>query len=213
MLRPTRSLALAVSAAAALLGCAPRAGSLGGAPAPARLPRAQLPPEPQRVDFRWEYRDGNLLARGDGVARIAPPDSVRLDFFVDGGLGGGSALLIGDDFYSPNGDAVRKFLPPPPLLWASLGRLAVQPARDTTARIDGRTLRVDIGSDPTWRATFDGDRLARLERIQGGRMLEWVSRDSAGAVRYEHSLSQRTLSLTVTRTQRAPEFDAAIWNH
>jgi hypothetical protein len=213
MPRPIRSLFLASAAAIALFGCAPRAGSLGGAPAPARLPRAQLPPGPQRVDFRWEYRDGDLLARGDGVARIAPPDSVRMDFFIDGGLGGGYAVLIGNDFYSPADDAARRFLPPAPLLWATLGRLAVQPARDTTARIDGGTLRADIGSNPTWRATFDGERLARLERIEGGRVLEWVKRDSTGAVRYAHNLTQRSLNLTVTRTQRAPEFDAAIWNH
>lgn len=213
MLLSIRLSMLALAVAGAAVACAPRARSLGGAPVPARLPRAQLPSEPQRLDFRWEYRDGDLLARGDGVARIAPPDSVRMDFFVDGGLGGGYALLIGDQVYAPGGDAVRRFLPPPPLLWASLGRLAVPPARDTTARVDGDVLRADIGSDPTWRVTFAGDRVARLERLDGGRVLEWVNRDSAGAVRYQHTLTRRSLSLNVTRTQRASEFDAAIWNH
>jgi len=47
------------------------------------------------VVFQWELVDGEITARGDGVARIASPDSVRLDFFLGGGMGGGAAVLIG----------------------------------------------------------------------------------------------------------------------
>ena len=59
--------------------------------------------------------------RGEGVARIAPPDSARLDFFVNG-EGTGHALLIGDQIRLQSGQgAMRDFLPPAPLLWAALG--------------------------------------------------------------------------------------------
>lgn len=207
---PSLPLVAAVALAAAASACAPRARPLAGAPAPARLPAAQLAPGRQRIDFRWEYRDGDLLARGEGVARVSAPDSVRLDLFLDGGLGGGYAIVIGDQIYTPAGDQARRVLPPAPLLWATLGRLAVPAAPDTTARVDGGVLRADIGRDPTWRATFDSTQLTRLERIESGRLQEWASRDGK-RVRYENPLAQRTLTLDITRTQGAGEFDAAIW--
>jgi hypothetical protein len=194
------------------LGCGPRAQALRGAPAPAVLPRGELPPGHQRYDFRWEYQDGDVVARGEGVARVAPPDSVRLDFFLDGGLGGGFAVVLGPDMFAPGGEQVRRFLPPASFLWASLGRLAVPAGRDTVARVDGATLRADIGRDPTWRVTFDGARLSRLERIDDGRIAEWVSRDSAG-VRYMHTTARRQLTLTRLRSQPTGDFDATIWNH
>ena len=193
-------------------GCAPRARPLVGVPAPAVLPRTELPPGRQRYDFRWEYEDGDLVARGEGVARVAAPDSVRLDFFLDGGMGGGYAILLGGDLFAPGGDQVRRYLPPAPLLWASLGRLAVPSARDTVARVDAGVLRADIGRAPTWRASFEGPRLTRLERIDDGRIAEWVARDS-DRVRYLNAASRRTLTLTKLRAQPAAEFDATIWAH
>lgn len=207
----SRSLLGLLALAAGAASCAPRARPLAGAPAPARLPSTELPAGRQRIDFRWEYRDGDLLARGEGVARLSAPDSVRLDLFLDGGLGGGYAIVIGNEIFTPAGDQARRMLPPAPLLWASLGRLAVPPASDTTARVDGGVLRADIGRDPTWRATYDSAGLTRLERIQSGRVQEWASRDGSRHVRYENPLAQRTLTLDITRTQGAGQFDAAIW--
>lgn len=191
-------------------GCAPRAGGLRGTPVPARLPRAELPDQHQRIVFRWHYADQALTARGEGVARVAPPDSVRLDFFLDGGVGGGYAVVVGDSVSTPGGDGARRYLPPVQLLWAALGRLAVPPAADTAAKVDGTTLRADIGRNPVWRVTFVGDSLARLERIADGRRLEWVSR-TAGAVRYENERAARSLQLRITNTNDASPFDPAIW--
>ena len=192
--------------------CAPRAQPLPGVPVPARLPPGQLPPEHRRAIFQWRYADVDMQASGEGAARVAPPDSVRLDLFIAGGLGGGRAYLIGDTVIVPGGEMMRRFLPPPPLLWAAVGRLAVPPARDTTARLDGDTLRVDIGRDPTWRVTFDEGFVARLERIEGGRVVEWVSRTAAGIVRYRNESARRSLDLTITRTETVPPFDASIWS-
>lgn len=203
----------ALTLAAPTLACGPRARPLAGMPVPAVLPSGELPPGHQRYDFRWEYQDGDLVARGEGVGRVAAPDSVRLDFFLDGGLGGGYAVVVGGRVYAPGGDQVKRFLPPLPLLWASLGRLAVPAARDTVARVDGGTLRADIGGAPTtWRASFDGPRLTRLERIDDGRVGEWVARDST-SVRYVHTTARRALTLTRLRSQPAGDFDATIWNH
>ena len=190
--------------------CAPRAGSLAGTPAPARFPSTELPPGRQRIVFRWDYIDQAIAAKGEGVARIAAPDSVRLDFFLDGGLGGGFAIVIGDSISTPGGDDVRRYLPPVPLLWASLGRLAVPALPDTVAKVDGGTLRADIGRNPSWRVTFAGDRLTRLEFIVDGRRLEWAGRNGA-EVRYQNERSSRSLTLRISSTDEASPFDPAIW--
>ena len=211
LISPLRALALGAATLAAL-ACAPRARPLSGTPVPARLPAAQLSPERQRLDFRWEFVDGDLSARGDGVARLAAPDSARVDFFLDGGLGGGWAVLIGDRLSTPNGaGAIKRYLPPPALLWAALGRLAVPAGADTVARRDGDLLRADIGPDPLWRVTFAGERLAGVERIERGRIAERVERASDGSASYRNDAAHRSLVLRVTRSQGGMAFDENIW--
>ncbi|MDF1505071.1 hypothetical protein [Roseisolibacter sp. H3M3-2] len=200
--------ALALTAA----GCAPLVRPRAGAPTPeVALPRTALAPTPQRLVFRWRYDEAEgFSARGEGVARLAPPDSGRLDFFVDGGMGGGYAVLIGDRVSAPGGDMIRRLIPPAPLLWAALGRLALPAASDTTVRSSGDTVRADVGRGPTWRVTYVAGRLRRIERIDGGRIQEWVQRDSS-AVRYRHEGERRALSLDVQRTETVDAFPASIW--
>lgn len=210
-MRPHSSIIVALGAAGLLAaGCAPRARPLVGAPAPAVLPAAELAGHTRMV-FRWEYSDGSLVGRGEGVARMAGPDSLRLDFFLDGGAGGGTAFLIGDSLSAPGGDMVRRLLPTPALLWAAVGRLAVPPATDTTARADGDALRADLGHDPVFRVTFLDGRLSRLERIEGGRLQEWVSRPDSATVEYRHEAARRQLSLKITREDSVEAFDADVW--
>jgi hypothetical protein len=194
------------------VACAPRLRPLAGAPAPARLPVAELPSGHRRVIFTWELRDPDFQLRGEGVARIASPDSARLDFFVASGLGGGRAVLIGQSLRVPGGDFVRRLVPAPPLLWAALGRLALPAARDTVVRLEGGVLRADIGAPPAWRVTFRGDTLARLDRVSGDRVTEWVERPTVDRVRYRHESARRDLTLAVQRVIDEPSgFDASIW--
>ena len=190
----------------------PRVVPLEGAPAPAHLPRAELPQGHRQHVLRWEFADPDFRARGEGVARLAAPDSARLDLFISGLLGGsGVAFLIGDSIIAPGGALIRRFVPPAPLMWAALGRLSVPAAADTTVRVDGDTLRADIGRSDRWRATFARDRLVRLERIEGGRIREWVERVTPEEVRYRHEGARRSLDITITRTETVPAFDASIW--
>ena len=77
-------------------------------------------------------------------------------------------------------------------------------------RAAGDTLRADVVAGQTWRVTFVGPRLARLERIDGGRIVEWVQRDST-SVRYRHESERRGLSLDVQRTETVDAFPASIW--
>jgi hypothetical protein len=193
-----------------VISCTPALRPLTGAPAPATLPKAQLPIGYRQIVFDWELQDRELGARGEGVARIAAPDSARLDLFLSGGFGGGAAILIGDSLQVTGGSMARRFIPPPALLWAALGRAALPSFRDTTARVDGELLRVDIGVPPSWRLTFHRDSLVRLERVRGGHIVEWVERSGA-VVRYRSEEARRALLLTIKRVQEVPAFDASIW--
>ena len=207
-LRTSFVLAVAVLCTA----CIPKLAPLTGVEAPSsRLPRPTLGPGHRRIVFTWDLSDTELSARGDGAARIAFPDSARLDFFLGGGFGGGAALLIADTVTAPGPEMVRKLIPPPPLLWASLGRVALPNLPDTVIRVDGQTLRADIGRPVAWRLTFRADTLVRAERVDGGRVAEWIERPDATHIRYRDEHARRTLQLTLTRTDEVPGFDASTW--
>jgi hypothetical protein len=195
------------------MACVPRLSPLTGAEAPAsRLPRTILPAGHRQIVFNWELQDRDMNGRGDGAARIAAPDSARLDFVLGGGFGGGGAILIGDVVTAPGPDMIRKLIPPAPLLWASLGRVALPNLPDTVIRVDGQTLRADIGNPVVWRVTFRGDTLVRAERVDRGRVAEWIERPDATHIRYRNEGARRSLTLTLTRTSEVPSFDASIWH-
>ena len=196
----------------ALLGCARPLPPLTGVPAPERsLPSLQLPPGHRHIAFKWEYEEGDVAARGDGAVRTAFPDSARLDFFLGGGLGAGSAILIGDSLSAPRRDLVQKYLPPIPLLWAALGRLAIPALRDTVVTLDGEVLRADVGRPPEWRVTVRGDSLAGLDHVSKGNITETLSRNAQGVITYEAPGARRRLRLTILR-DAIGSFDASIWS-
>lgn len=214
----TRYLLAAMVAASLVDGCAPPAPPLVGTPEPARvMPIAALPPGRQRMFFHWEYRDRDVSVNGDGSARIAPPDSARIDFVVSGSLGSGHALLLGDTVVAPVKDITRRYLPPAPLVWAALGRLAVPPARDTVVRVQGDTTRADIGvlgdngHTPVWRVTFVGSHLIEAERLRGGHIQERVVRRPDGSMDFESLSQERTLRLTRVRSEQVAEFEPDVW--
>lgn len=208
-----------------MAACAPLARPLVGLPARAVLPPTGLPLQPQLLRFTWTYKDETFEANGDGAVRMQRPDRARLDFFLRNGMAGGYAILLGDSLVVPGIDLVRRLLPPTPLLWASLGRLALPPTSDTTARLDDDTLRVDLGAlrgrdaseadGRAWRLAFGGTTLARAERIEGGKVIEWMSRrrgaDGQWQLQYVHERGKRRLAIAVTDTTSVEGFDDAIW--
>lgn len=199
--------------ALALLGCTPRVRPLGGAVSPfaVGLPRVNLPARRERIVFRWRYEEQDgPSARGDGVARVAPPDSARLDLYLAGGFAGGMAVLIGDELSVPGGALVQRVVPPAPLLWAALGRLDLPASADTVVRVSGDTLRADVGTGRIYRVTLVGGRIVRLEHIEGGRLVEALDR-AADVVRYRNEAARRSLTINIVRTEPADAFPAAIW--
>ena len=58
------------------------------------------------------------------------------------------------------------------------------PSATPSCALTGASLRADIGSPVHWRVTFRGDTLARLERVDDGRLQEWVERSADRRVQY-----------------------------
>ncbi len=189
---------------------APRAGPLTGVPTAQRLPATVLPEGHNRILFRWEYRERLGGARGEGVARLAPPDSLRIDLFLDNGAYAGFVILIADTIVATAQDEARRYLPPAPLLWSALGAVRVQ-ASDTTVTLDGDTLRAQIGKEPGWRVAFGRDGLVRMERITRDRIDQLVERRDTAHVVYRQPGAGRSLLLTIRNTIREQGFDASIW--
>ena len=135
----------------ATVGCVGRLQPLVGVTSSAPLPRIEVQPGYHKVTFDWELVRIRIWAstRGDGAAQIASPDSVRLDFFLAGGFGSGAAILIGDSLQVPATSVVsgimRRLIPPPPMLWAALGREALPVTPDTVVHVDGAAIWADLG--------------------------------------------------------------------
>lgn len=197
---------------AATLGCVPSAAPLKGVLAPDRsLPALSLPSGHRHLVFKWDYQEGDIAARGDGSVRTAAPDSARLDFFLGGGLGAGAAVLIRDSIRSPHAELARRYIPPSPMMWAALGRLAIPALPDTVVRIDGDLVRADVGHPVQWRVTIRGDTLVGLEHISDGKITESIDRGAGGVLTYRAPGARRRLDLTILRDEPG-SFDASIWS-
>lgn len=195
-----------------LAACTPSAAPLKGVLAPDRsLPSIAMPGGHRHIVFRWDYQEGDIAARGDGSIRTAAPDSARLDFFLGGGLGAGGAILIGDSLRTPHANLARRYIPPAPLMWAALGRLAIPPLPDTVVRVDGDLTRADIGRPLQWRVALKGDTLVELDHISNGKITESLTREANGTMTFQAPGARRTLRLTVIREEPG-SFDASIWS-
>ena len=195
-----------------LAACTPRAAPLKGVLAPDRaLPSIAMASGHRHLVFRWDYQEGDIAARGDGSIRTAAPDSARLDFFLGGGLGAGGAILIGDSLRTPHADLARRYIPPAPLMWAALGRLAIPPLPDTVVRVDGELTRADIGRPLQWRVAIKGDTLVELDHVSDGKITESLTRGANGTLTFRVPGARRTLQLTILREEPG-SFDASIWS-
>lgn len=195
-------------------GCArlPRLQPLTGEPIAAALPVAELPRGYHKVVFNWELHDPRFSARGEGAARIAWPDSARIDLFAAGASASTAAVLIGDSLRVAGNERARELLPAPALLWALFGRLDLGAQADTVARVNGQTLAVDVGRPVRWRATFRADSLVRLEHVQQAHVIEWVDRRDEHHVVFRDEADRRSLDLVITVNQPVAPFDASIWH-
>lgn len=199
---------------AALSACAPKLAPLANAtpvPKSEPLPVIELPRRNQKIVFNWRLQEAELEVRGEGAARIASPDSARIDLFVAGGLGSGAAWVIGDKMRLDAPEALMRVLPPPAFLWAALGRFSIPPGKDTLVARSDSSLTAEIGPSPRWRLALAGGRISRLERAEGDKVIDRLERRADGSLVYFHAPTRRQLTLTITRVDSVAPFDASIW--
>jgi hypothetical protein len=155
-LRSRSYIGASVVAAGVVAACHIRPGPLLPAPLPPlsrdsalTWARETLPRHPTAIRFRWKYRDDRLSAAGRGQVRIAPPDSLRLDYAATLGVKTGAGVVVGDSmrWADPEAD-VRTLVPAIPMLWAALG--FVQAAPDSAAVSGGRLGAEGGAGDGGW---------------------------------------------------------------
>jgi len=119
--------------AVAVAGCAPSYGPTLHTVMPAGLAPvgpdsvqawiARTAPSSNRSHrFKWSLKSPDEGVGGGGSARIAPPDSLRLDMAGPLGAKRTSGMVLGDTaLWVSRKDVIEKIIPSYPLLWAMLG--------------------------------------------------------------------------------------------
>lgn len=176
---------------------------------------------PTRIVFRWSLDDRDLRLDGRGVARVEPPYRARLDLFLGNGETVVAAALVGHDLRLPPG-APQGIIPPPDLLWATLGVFHPDPnaALLGADAPEAERVRLRYGAPGGIRLhyTVAGPRIHQVELLRDGSTVQRVAVDVAdGAERTPHRAVYRDLAafreLTITResVEQVEAYPADIW--
>jgi hypothetical protein len=178
-----------------------------------------VPPSPVALFFHWRYDDGSAPVRGRGAARVAPPDSLRLDVGLPI-LGRATLVLAGDSVWAQPEAAAAHLLPERATVWAMFG--VIEPPPDGTRievgeAVDRRLYRLTAPDGVVTTLELKGDTLLGAVQRRGdqviGRLL--LTRDSVGAVVRVAALDpQHGLRFVVDLDRReAPReaFPSEIW--
>jgi hypothetical protein len=171
------------------------------------------------VNLRWRFADPTLDVSGRGAARIAPPDSLRIDVRGPLGFGRGTLVLAGDSLWADPASMVRQVMPSRFLVWAMLGVLRAPDslARLETAGADGRVLLRVVEADGR-ATTFEmrGDTVVGAVQERAGREVGRLvlRRDASGQVRRaeaEDKERDARLVFDIERRTASGPFPVAIW--
>lgn len=221
-------MALAISAAALVpqTACAP------SQPLPVPAPRLDAEREAvlleartalefaARVVFDWHSNEAGVRAGGRGVARIEPPNRVRLDLFLDNGELAVKAALVDRELRLPRG-APDDILPPPDFMWGALGLfrpvvgsalLGAEELEDGSIRL---RYRLDERREIRYRA--QGPELVEVELTDGGHVVERIETqydggDFPAGARYRNMAEFRELRIVRASVDRVEAFPADIWD-
>lgn len=124
------------------------------------------------VRFTWRSDDGTLQLSGQGAARMAPPDSVRVDMSAALGLGRAAVIMTGTQVQAQPPELVDRILPDRFALWALLGHLRAPSGLTGVSRLDDGDRTVFRVTDAQGRNTLfevRGGILIGATREEGGR--------------------------------------------
>ena len=142
--------------------------------------RLSVPTAHTTLRLRWRYEDEQARWAGRATARIAPPDSLRLDFAGPLGIGAGAGVVVGETvvWTQPPG-SLERLVPAIPMLWAALGMVR-PPAAGATASTRARG--AGEAAVRYWRFVHGGDTLDYAQRSGSARELEAEWRRSGAVV-------------------------------
>lgn len=210
------------------LACGPRAPGALVPSATAPVERAQVEAwaagsraEGHRLHrFRWQLQDERGAAGGRGTARLAAPDSVRLDVSGPLGSGRGSAVVVGDSaLWTDPDDVIERLVPSFPLMWAMFGVVRLPPL--------GAALRGLSDSSVTiWESADGADTVAYVRQRSPARLLAEVRTGGKIVGRVETELADdgrpvtsrltvpsvpARLDITFTSSTASEPFPGSLW--
>jgi hypothetical protein len=184
-----------------------------------RLEAAERVDAPTRVVFEWAMAEQGVRVSGRGVTRMEPPYRARLDLFLGNGEAAGRAALVDDALRLP-ARLPPSVLPPPHLLWATVG--VFRPGVGTTllgAEREGEgrirmRYRLPGGREAHY-LIVDG-RLHDVEVLRDGTVVQRVEleRDGLGVPAeavFRDLVEVRELRLSRESVQQTEPFPADIW--
>lgn len=175
---------------------------------------------PTVVIFEWRLVEEGLRLGGQGVARIEPPARARLDLFLSNGEAVGQAVLVEDSLWLPS-PLPGGLLPPPELLWATLGIYRGWPG---SSPVSGGTLaggheqlRVQASSGDQVVYRIADERMTRAAVVRGGGavkevLLEHDRGELPSRAVYRDLAAYRELTLTRERVEHVESFPEDIWH-
>ncbi len=122
-----------------------------------------VPAENRLHRFKWTFRDERATAGGRGAARIAPPDTLRVDVAGPFNSEATAAVVVGSDLLwaDPEDRADELVSNEPPLMWAIFGVAWEQPGGSRVAAYqdgESRIWRRVAGADTVEYARIGGDK-------------------------------------------------------
>lgn len=183
--------------------------------------RSTTPDRPAAVRFKWRYQDEHLSAAGRGTARIAPPDSLRLDYASALNIRTGAGVVLGDSIaWADPAEDFRSLMPAVPLLWAAFG-VARPPGRDATvagAALPGSLIwRFVTGADTlSYRWTATPRRLEaewrRGDRVVARSRTTFDAAARPAAARIDFPDAGARFELTVVGVDTAAVIPPQLWS-
>ncbi len=198
--------------------------------------RSLVPAHRTLIRFRWKYHEADKDYAGRAAVRIAPPDSLRIDYAGPFNWGAGAAVVVGDStLWADPEKNFRSLVPAVRMLWAGLG--IVRPPAAGAAVFGGAGQGRALGKEPgaqgadsnvrIWRFVQGDDtldyrlasgsaRVLEAEWRQQGKVLarsraELDGRAMPGSARIDFPEGRARCEFTVGAVDTAAVFDSTTW--